>query len=360
MKAAEELDRMLAGEPVEASEDVRELAQLAALLQGAWQGSPTPASTTRVRTAALAAFHETAAAATVPSIVRSRPSGGRRLVARMALVAALVAGLPTAAWAASEDSLPGEVLYPVKRGFEEFRLVLAGDAASEAQVLLGMIEERLEEAVLAFGQGLDASTEEALAGYEDAMLRFQSSIAQAQSEGLPVAALIEEADALDAIHSELFEEETVPTVVPPEVPVPAAESAGDGKNDGKGKAKGKAGNGNGKPKGHRGQGGNPGGSGGGGGSSSGGSGGSSGGGSGGNTGGNTGAGGGGGGNGGGVGDGKQEDPPAPAEEDDEDDEGEESGSDVGSGSGHGTGDGEGLGHEIGKGKGHDKHGDDEG
>lgn len=361
MKAAEELDRMLAGEQVEASEDVRELAALAALLQGAWQEGPDAASATRVRTAALSAFQEApAAASTVPSIVRARPSGGRRLAVRMALVAALVAGLPTAAWAATEDSLPGELLYPVKRGFEEVRLVLAGDAASEAEVLLGMSEERIEEAVQALGRGLDAVVAQALVGYEDAMLRFQARIVQAQAEGLPVAPLLEEAAELEAIQDEIFEEDVAPTVIPPEAPVPPtivsdASSKGDGGN---GKAKGKGGGGGkGDAKGHRGSGGNGNGGsggGGGGGSSSGGSGGSSGGG--GTTGGGGGAGG-----GGGLGDGKEEDPPAPATEGDEgedDDEGSGSGSGSGEGSGEGSGSGEGLGHEIGKGKGHDKHGDE--
>lgn len=345
MKAAEELDRMLAGETVEASEDVRELAALAALLQGAWRDGPTSASATRVRTAALAAFQETADAAAVPTIVRSRPRGGRRLVARMALVAALVAGLPTAAWAATEDALPGQMLYSVKRGFEEVRLVLAGDAANEAEVLLGMVDERLGEAVRALGLDLPSAVDQALDGYDDALMRFQQRIVQARAEGLPVASLLEEAAGLAVIHDELFEDDP-PNVVPPAEPTPGPSAPADkgGKGDGgPGKAKGKGG-GKGNAKGHRGQGGNQGSGGGGGGNgASDGSGGDNGGG------GNTG--GGGGGNGGGGGEGGQEGPPAQVEEEDEGQE---------TGSGHGTGDGEGLGHEIGKGKGHDKHGDDEG
>jgi uncharacterized membrane protein YgcG len=357
VKAADALDRVLKGEAVEASKPVRELAELAALLQGAWQAGPTPASTGRVRTAALAAFQETAAAPAVPSIVRSRPSGGRRLVARMALVAALVAGLPTAAWAASEEALPGEMLYPIKRGFEEVRLVLAGDAANEAQVLLGMAEERFGEAVRARALGLGATVDQALAGYDDALLRFQVRIVQAQAEGLPVAGLLAEAADLTEAHDDLFETAPAPAAVLPEVAPPSAEASDEGKSEGGSKAQGKGvggkdkgngkGNGNG---GSRGSSGGNQGSGGGGGSDS-----SGGGSGGGNTGGNTGGGGNGG--GGGVGDGKEEEPPAPEPDDDEGDDDQGSGS--GSGSGHGSGEGEGLGHEIGRGEGHDKHGDDE-
>ncbi len=345
MKAADELDLVLKGEAVEASQPVRELAELAALLQGAWQDGPAPDATDRVRNAAMAAFAAPTAAPT-----RARPGRPRRVVARLALVAALVVGAPVAAWGASADALPGEILYPVKRGFEEVRLVLAGDAASEAEVLLGMAEERLSEAVLALSLGLDAVVEQALAGYDDALLRFDARIAQAQAEGLPVESLLEEAQGLAVVHEELFETSDEPASVVPEAPVAPEEPAGNTGGDENGNKVGAKGSnqgggthgGGGKSKGD-------GGNGGGGGSGGGGSDDSSGGTSGGGT--TTGGGGnsGGGDGSGGQGDGKEEDPPEPPDDEgdgDEDDENE------------GSGSGEGLGHEKAKGKGHSKHGDE--
>lgn len=339
MKAADELDRVLKGEDVEASQPVRELAELAALLQGAWQEGPAPDATARVRESALAAFAAAPTMPIAPPVVPARPGRPRKMVARLALVAALVAGLPTAAWGASADALPGELLYPVKRGFEEVRLVLAGDAASEAEVLLGMVDERLGEALFALSRGLDGVVDDALVGYDDALLRFQAAIVQAEAEGLPVEGLLEEAGALATVHQEVFEAPAEPTaVVPAEAPAAPAEpgekAGGNGKGDGKGGGKGDERRGGGRK--HEGNGGNGGGtstqsSGGGGGTST----------------------GGGGGGGGGLQDGKQEDPPAPSEDEGDGDHDQE-----GSGSGSGSGEGKGLGHEKAKGKGHEKHHDD--
>ena len=349
MKAADALDRMLRGEPVDASEPVRELAELAALLQGAWQDGPTPAAADKTKAAAMEAF---AAAPTVPIAPgvtphRARPSRGRRVFARVALVAALVAGLPTAAWGASEDALPGDLLYGLKRGFEETQLILAGDAVHEAAVLLEMARERLEEAIRGTALGLEDVVDQALLGYDDAMLRFQARVVVAEAEALPVEALLAEAGELSEAHDRLFEAKGDPLPTMPEISVGPAEGADKG-GKAKGHKGGKAGNKgpNKGGKGHRhdhGSGGSGGAQGAGGGT--GGSGGGNNGGGGGNAGGA-----GGGGNGGGD---RREDPPPPPPEDLVDDDGDEdeSPSEEAPALGHEKAKGEG--HQKDKGEGHD-------
>lgn len=64
------------------------------------------------------------------------------------LAAALVAFLMfSGAIVASANTLPGDLLYPVKRGVEEVRIVLARDAGSKAGLYLDLAERRLEEAI---------------------------------------------------------------------------------------------------------------------------------------------------------------------------------------------------------------------
>lgn len=214
MKAPDVLDRVLAGEPVQASPEVRELARLAEVLQGTWQAAPAADVTARGKAAALEAFGDAAAMPAVP-IVPAHPTRARRLVSRLALAAALIVALPTVAFAVSEDALPGELMYPVKRAFEEVRLALAGSPADEAEVLLGIAAERLGEAAVADALGLDDVAAEALAGYEEAVGRFDERILAAQTQGLPVQGLADRANGLFARHEALIEAITGRPVGPP-------------------------------------------------------------------------------------------------------------------------------------------------
>jgi len=373
MRNSDVLDRVLAGERVEgASPEVLELARLASVLQGAWQGAPTKAATDRTRTAALSAFQgsgngngSSASPAPLPAV---RPSRARRVVARLALAAALAVGLPVTAWAASQDALPGQLLYPVKRGFEEVRLAVAGDPVDEARVLLDMAGERVEEAIRAASFGLEQEADLARQGYEETVARFEGRIVEAQALGLSVEGLLEEATELFTSYQQVFgaifglppamaepePTEVLSAAVPPEA-AEAAEAAekaqGGGKKGGKGDDK----RGGGKDRAGGGGGGSSEQSGSGGGSGGGQTSGGGGGGSGGGGGGAGGSGGGGGGGGGGQQDGKQEDPPEP-EEDDDDGDGDDSGSGSGSGSGNGHEKAIGKGHHKDKGEGHSEDG----
>ena len=354
MRNADVLDRILAGEQVEAaSQEVRELAQLASVLQSAWGDGPTKAATSRTRTAVLAAFEENGnGSSPAATPVRVVPiSRGRRLVARMALAAALVVGLPVTAFAASEDALPGQLLYPVKRGFEEVRLALAGDPVDEARVLLNIAGERVEETVLAAGLGLDSVAQLARDGYDEAVARFEGRIVEAQALGLPVQGLLDEAADLFAGYQQVFDAIFGP---PPAAPAPGptevlsakappgqvgAADKGDGDSKGAKASKKRGGGGGHKrdgSKAHRGDGDNAG---------SGDSGGS------GQVGGSAGGGNGGGGDAGAAG--------GDDDGDDGDDEGGDEGDDEGDDQGddhddHEDGEGRGLGHEKAIGEGHQK------
>jgi uncharacterized membrane protein YgcG len=319
VKAPEALDRILAGESVEAPPQVRELVELAGLLQGAWQGAPAPAVKGRARVAAMEAFVAAPATAPMPKIP-ARRTRGRRLVARMALVAALVAGVPTAAWAASENALPGELMYPVKRAIEEVRLVIAGDAADEARVLLGMMTDRVGEAAVAHALGRDDAASEALAGYDDALIRFRGRIVQARAAGLSVSGFLEQATDLEAAHQQvvLAISGPAPAVTEPAAVVPAPSAPETQGKANHGKVGGKNGG-----SGHHGPSKNSRGGGGSGGSSQ--------------------TSGGGGGSAGGDGSSQEQQPP---QSDGDDDQGED---EEGHGSGHSNG------HEKAVGNGHHKH-----
>lgn len=54
---------------------------------------------------------------------------------------------------ASEGALPGDVLYPIKRGIEETRLALAGDELSKGRLYLRQADRRLQEAKALQEQG---------------------------------------------------------------------------------------------------------------------------------------------------------------------------------------------------------------
>lgn len=85
--------------------------------------------------------------------VRTKGARERRLVAA-ASVAVLLGGSATMA-AASQNALPGEALYPIKRGLEQARSSLAFTEDSKGSTLLGSASGRLAEvARLAEGGGI--------------------------------------------------------------------------------------------------------------------------------------------------------------------------------------------------------------
>ena len=193
------LDRILAGEPVEATEDVLGLAELAEEVEAIFTApEPTAAASRRGMRMSLEAFQDAAPRHVIPSRTR-------RIAARALVAAAMLVALPSVGWAASENALPGDLLYPVKRGFEQIRLSVAASALDQATIELDIAAERLGEAARARALGLDEAARAAVAGYADAMAGFDRSIADARLAGIDVTALLAVAGELVERHEELLE-----------------------------------------------------------------------------------------------------------------------------------------------------------
>ena len=60
---------------------------------------------------------------------------------------ALIFGATAGTVSASQESLPGSVLYPVKVGYEDVRLSLTQDPEAKALLAMAFAEERVDEAV---------------------------------------------------------------------------------------------------------------------------------------------------------------------------------------------------------------------
>ena len=203
MTEQEMLDRLLTGEPVEATGDVRELADLAREIEMSFHAAE-PSGFEWGRGLALEAFRVSAPR----PVVRSRV---RRVAARILVAAALLLSLPTVAWGASEDSLPGDLLYPVKRAFEQVRLMVAGSAVDEAAVLLDQAAERLGEAARARALGLDEVASLAVDGYDEAIAGLGARIEEARMLGLDLPKELAVVDDLIADHDALVDAVLGPT-----------------------------------------------------------------------------------------------------------------------------------------------------
>jgi hypothetical protein len=81
--------------------------------------------------------------ASLPLPVRRRGRRERQLVA--AATAVILFGGTAGMASASQDALPGEALYPVKRGFEQVDVQLSGTATDRGRDLLHQASERLHE-----------------------------------------------------------------------------------------------------------------------------------------------------------------------------------------------------------------------
>jgi Domain of unknown function (DUF5667) len=93
-----------------------------------------------------------------------------------ALAAALVVGGLTAA-AASDSSLPGDLLYPVKLGVERAQLATTFDSAARARLELQFADVRLAEAQRLFAEGRVKEGVRGMAQYDTAVTQFNRSIA---------------------------------------------------------------------------------------------------------------------------------------------------------------------------------------
>jgi hypothetical protein len=79
--------------------------------------------------------------------------------ARILILLAVAFGGTTATAFAVQESLPSEALYPIKTFVEDVRLALTTDPETEADLLLQLSDERMEEIAALSGQGLPVPNE---------------------------------------------------------------------------------------------------------------------------------------------------------------------------------------------------------
>lgn len=148
-RAAEEFDRVLDGTAPRAVADrYADLLGTVETLRGRPAVVPRPEFAAELRSRLMTAAETDLVA--VPSNVRllprasSRPSRSRHLgsVAASLVIVGGTAGMA----AAASGALPGEALYPVKRGIEQVTTAVHIGDASKGAALLGQAETRLQEA----------------------------------------------------------------------------------------------------------------------------------------------------------------------------------------------------------------------
>jgi len=86
---------------------------------------------------------------------------------------------------ASAGTIPGDALYPVKRGFEEARLVLTLNPESDQNILLDIADERLAETEKALEAGRDGDAEAAIRGYQETVERILALSGDVYERGNP-------------------------------------------------------------------------------------------------------------------------------------------------------------------------------
>ncbi|MEA1979043.1 MAG: DUF5667 domain-containing protein, partial [Chloroflexota bacterium] len=94
--------------------------------------------------------------------------------ARILILLAVAFGGTTATAFAAQESLPSEALYPIKTFVEDVRLALTSDPEAEADLLLQLSDERMEEIEALIEQGLPVPNEVAI--------RLQEQLNQALQE----------------------------------------------------------------------------------------------------------------------------------------------------------------------------------
>lgn len=88
---------------------------------------------------------------------------------------------------ASQGSLPGDFLYPVKLGTEQARLVIATNDVDKAELYLTFASTRVEEMTGLVEKGKPENINIAVNGYDEAMAMAIGKLEQASGKGLDIA-----------------------------------------------------------------------------------------------------------------------------------------------------------------------------
>jgi|GEM_PF-1916757 hypothetical protein len=187
---AEQLDRLLAeleqAEPSagmqNAPPEMASLLRLSAQLRLAKPAGPKPQFVRASRLRLMNRLRALHATRRMPHPLR-RPRFWRPAFAYAALAVLILLGLSAGAVYASSEALPGQALYPLKRGVEEARLALSLDPIGDASLLSDFAAERLEEARALATQGQGHGLEIALREYNEMVGRLSAALDEAEAQG---------------------------------------------------------------------------------------------------------------------------------------------------------------------------------
>ncbi len=109
-------------------------------------------------------------------------------LAVLALIVIVVFGQVGTVAAATQDSLPGDTLYPVKLVVENLQLAVTFDPVNKAELHLGFAEVRVRELTALAAKGLNGEMPTAAQGYSDHVSRADQLLNVARKANEPVAA----------------------------------------------------------------------------------------------------------------------------------------------------------------------------
>lgn len=153
---------------------------------------PSPAFKIRARVWLMDQIHGRRAVTKRPWSRYSRemkPAPLRRRFNIVGIILAIVMTLSAAAGGtayASQDSLPGETLYPVKLGTEQMRMLLPGNDVVKAGRALNFAERRVDEMQALAEEGRPEHLGLAVEGYDGALNTTLTRVDGAQKSGLAV------------------------------------------------------------------------------------------------------------------------------------------------------------------------------
>ena len=107
---------------------------------------------------------------------------------------------------ASQDSLPGDALYPVKTGTEQVRLVLTPGDAAKVDLQLTFASSRLEEMTGLVEKGKPEKISIAVNGYERAIAMVIEKLEEGSGEGLDSADMSELVALATSIHLDVLDD----------------------------------------------------------------------------------------------------------------------------------------------------------
>jgi hypothetical protein len=176
--------------------------------------------TPEVRARHTMAIHREAARIRIAEQRTLRVARRPRRAAVASLVGAMLVGSSTGALAASDDALPGDLLYTVKRGSEQARLFAAAPFSAMGDVHLDIAKTRVAEA--------QAAATERPGVVPQLVEETQKALQAAESEGVNVAAvapeLEEAAQAALVLAKETAPDEVIGLLPSASTPAPPAAS----------------------------------------------------------------------------------------------------------------------------------------